>query len=89
MVAEDDLVRVVWTLHGTNSVPLGNGSESRGTRHHGVAHRQLRIARPIVSQLKWQLMGLPGAVVVLIWVAARLIAKLWHIDSPRAATATS
>jgi len=105
MVAEGDLVAVVWTAHGTNSVPLGilpaTGAriEERGItvwrivdgkiHDEWTSFDQLRIARQIVSQLKWQLMGLLGAVVILLWVAGRFIGKLWHIHSPRAARATS
>jgi predicted ester cyclase len=104
MLAEGDLVTVVWTLHGTNSVPIGIlpatgvGIEERGItvwrivdgkiRDEWTSFDQLRIVRQIVSQLKWQLMGLLGAVVIVIWVATRFIRKLWLMYSTQAAKAT-
>jgi steroid delta-isomerase-like uncharacterized protein len=104
MMAEGDLVTVVWTARGTNSVPIGllpaTGAriEARGItiwrivdgRIHDewTSFDSLRIVRQIVSQLKWQLLGLLGAVVILIWVAARWIRKPRRMDSPRAARAS-
>jgi predicted ester cyclase len=97
MVAEGDLVTVVWTLRGTNSVPIGSlpatgvRIEERGItvwhmvdgkiRDEWTSFDQLRIVRQTVSQLKWQLMGLLGVVVILIWVATRFIRKLSFIYS--------
>ncbi len=97
MVAEGDLVTVVWTLRGTNSVPIGSlpatgvRIEERvitvwrivdgKIRDEWTSFDELRIVRQIVSQLKWQLMGLMGAMVILVWVAARLIRKLWLVYS--------
>lgn len=105
MVAEGDLVTVIWTLRGTNSVPIGSlpatgvRIEERGItvwrivdgriREEWTSFDELRIVRQFVSQLKWQLMGLLGAVVILIWVAARFIRKLRLIYSIRAAKMTS
>ena len=105
MVAEGGLVTVVWTLRGTNSVPIGSlpatgvRIEERGItvwrivdgtiRDEWTSFDSLPIVRQIVSQLKWQLMGLLGAVVILIWVAARFIRKLRLTYSTRAAKATS
>lgn len=105
MVAEGDLVTVVWTLRGTNSVPIGSlpatgvRIEERGLtvwrivdgkiRDEWTSFDSLPIVRQIVSQLKWQLMGLLGAVVILIWVATRFIRKLRLIHSTQAAKATS
>jgi predicted ester cyclase len=92
MVAEGDLVTVVWTARGTNTgrsgaLPAtGVRLEERGItvwriadgkiREEWTSFDQLRIVRQFVSQLKWQLMGLLGGVVILIWVAARFIRKL-------------
>jgi steroid delta-isomerase-like uncharacterized protein len=105
MVAEGDLVTVVWTLRGTNTAPIGRlpatgvRIEERGItvwrivdgkiRDEWTSFDQLRIVRQLVSQLKWQLMGLLGAVVILIWVATRFIRKLRLIYSTQAAKATS
>lgn len=105
MVAERDLVTVMWTLRGTNSVPIGSlpatgvGIEERGItvwrivdgkiRDEWTTFDQLRIVGQVVSQLKWPLMGLLGAVVVLIWVASRFIRKQLPIYSTQAAKATS
>jgi steroid delta-isomerase-like uncharacterized protein len=105
MVAEGDLVTVVWTIRGTNSVPIGSlpatgvRIEERGMtvwrivdgkiRDEWTSFDSLRIVRQIVSQLKWQLMGLLGAVAILIWVAIRFIRKLRRIYSTQAAKATS
>jgi steroid delta-isomerase-like uncharacterized protein len=105
MVAEGDLVTVMWTLHGANSVPIGSlpatgvRIEERGItvwrivdgkiRDEWTSFDQLNIVRQIVSQLKWQLMGLLGAVLILIRVAARFIRKRWLIYSTQAAKATS
>jgi predicted ester cyclase len=105
MVAEGDLVTVVWTIRGTNTgragaLPAtGVKIEERGItvwrivdgkiREEWTSFDQLRIVRQFVSQLKWQLMGLLGAVVILIWVATRFIRKLRLIYSIQAAKATS
>jgi hypothetical protein len=105
MLAEGDLVTVVWTLRGTNTAPIGRlpatgvRIEERGItvwrivdgkiRDEWTSFDQLRIVRQLVSQLKWQLMGLLGAVVILIWVATRFIRKLRLIYSTQAAKATS
>ena len=105
MVAEGDLVTVVWTLRGTNSVPIGSlpatgvRIEERGItvwrivdgriRDEWTSFDSLPIARQIASQLKWQLIGLLGAVVILVWLATRFIRKLRLIYSNQAAKATS
>jgi steroid delta-isomerase-like uncharacterized protein len=93
MLTEGDLVTIVWTLRGTNSVPIGRlpatgvRIEERGItvwrvvdgkiREEWTSFDDLRIVRQLLSQLKWQLMGLLGAVGVLIWVVIRFIRKPW------------
>ncbi|MGA9039971.1 MAG: ester cyclase [Terriglobales bacterium] len=105
MVAEGDLVTVVWTARGTNSVPIGDlpatgvRIEEPGItvwrivdgkiREEWTSFDQLRVVRQFVSQLKWQLMGLLGVVVILIWVAARFIQKLRLNYSAHAAKAAA
>jgi hypothetical protein len=96
MLAEGDLVTVVWTLRGTNSVPIGRlpatgvRIEERGItvwrivdgkiREEWTSFDDLRIVRELVSQSKWQLMGLLVGVVILIWTAIRFIRKRRGID---------
>jgi steroid delta-isomerase-like uncharacterized protein len=105
MAAEGDLVTVVWTLRGTNSVPIGSlpatgvRIEERGItvwrivdgriRDEWTSFDSLRIVGQIVSQLKWQLIGLLAAVAILIWAVTGFIRKLRLIYSTQAAEATS
>jgi steroid delta-isomerase-like uncharacterized protein len=95
MLAEGDLVTVLWTLHGTNTVPIGHlpatgvRIEERGItvwrivdgkiREEWTSFDELRIIRQVVSQLEWQLLGLLGAVVIFIWVVSRFIRKRWAL----------
>ena len=97
MVAEGDLVSVVWILHGTNTVSTGwlpaTGVkiELRGITIWRVADGKLheewtafdtfRVIRQIVDQLKWQLLGLLCMVLILLWAAVRGIRKLRHVFS--------
>ena len=92
MVAEGDLVTVVATFHGTNTghagwLPAtGVKIEGRGItvwrivdgkiHDEWTAFDQLRIARQIVTQLKWPLIGLLCAVIVFVWLAGRFLSKL-------------
>jgi predicted ester cyclase len=100
MLAEGDLVTVMWTLRGINTSPIGllpaTGVriEERGItvwrivdgkiREEWTSFDDLRILRQFVSQLKWQLMGLLGAVLLLVWLATRFVGKLGRIDSASA-----
>ena len=93
MVAEGDLVTVVWTIRGTNTAaasPLpatGVKVEFRGItvwrivdgkiREEWTAFDMLRIVRIVMNQLKWQLFGLMCAVVILFWLVWRGLRKLW------------
>ncbi|MGA3345701.1 MAG: ester cyclase [Terracidiphilus sp.] len=92
MVAEGDLVSVLWVLRGTNSAPVGwlpaTGVkiELRGItiwrivdgriRDEWTAFDTLRVVRQIVEQLRWQLFGLACVAVILLWAAGRGIRKL-------------
>jgi predicted ester cyclase len=105
MMAEGDLVTVVWTARGANTgrsgaLPAtGVKLEVRGItvwriaggkiRDEWTSFDQLRIVRQVVSQLKWLLMGLLGAVAILVWVGGRVSRRLWVMHSTRAAKATS
>jgi predicted ester cyclase len=92
MVAEGDLVSVLWVLRGTNTAPIGwlpaTGVkiELRGItiwrivdgriRDEWTAFDTLRVVRQIVEQLRWQLFGLACVAVILLWAAGRGIRKL-------------
>ena len=91
MVAEGDLVTVVWRARGTNTAaasPLpatGVKVELKGItvwrivdgriREEWTAFDLLRVVRQVVDQLKWQLLGLLCAAAILFW-AARRVAQL-------------
>jgi len=94
MVAEGDLVTVVWTARGTNSVPIGSlpatgvRIEERGItvwriadgkiREEWTSFDSLHIVREVMSQRKWTLISLACAAVVLFWLVIRFLRKLWH-----------
>jgi len=87
MVAEGDLVTVIWTFRGTNSAAgyglpaTGVKVELRGItvwrivdgkiREEWSAFDQMQAASQFAAQLKWQLAGLAFAAVVL------LLATVW------------
>jgi steroid delta-isomerase-like uncharacterized protein len=84
MVAEGDLVTVVWTLRGTNTgaaSPLpatGAKLELRGITVWLIVDGRIReewtsfdtfgIIRQVVDQLKWEILGLLCAMVILLWL---------------------
>jgi predicted SnoaL-like aldol condensation-catalyzing enzyme len=104
MVAEGDLVTVVWTARA-NTVTLWRlpamriKLEDKGItvwrivdgkiRDEWTAFDLLRIVRQFVVGLKWLLLGLLCAVVILFWVVGRLIRKMWLTLFPQPAKATS
>jgi len=100
MVAEGDLITVVWTLRGTHTgsgigfPPTGVKLELRGItvwriddgkiREEWTSFDQLRAARQFVTQLKWQLMGFLFVMVILGWAFCRAIRRLRRIQAAKA-----
>ena len=94
ITADQDLVTVVWTLHGTNTVrwgwlpATGVKFEERGITvwriSDGKIHDEwtsfdtLRLARQFVDQLKWKLLAALCVLLILLWLFTRLIRRLWH-----------
>lgn len=95
IAAEGDLVTVVWRGRGTNTASVGwlpaTGVkvEFKGItvwrvvdgklREEWTAFDMLRVVRQVVDQLKWELLGLLCAAVILLWLVSRTIRKLWHL----------
>jgi steroid delta-isomerase-like uncharacterized protein len=92
MVAEGDLVTVVWTMRGTNTTaasPLpatGVKIELRGITVWRIVDGKIReewtsfdlsqAVRQLVAQLKWQLIGLLCAVAILLLAAGRATSRV-------------
>jgi len=103
MIAEGDLVTVLWTARGTNTGSAGafpsTGAriEVRGTtiwritdgkiREEWSSFDMLRVVRQLLSQLKWLLIGFFCALVILLWAITRFIRKLFRTHAPRNAAA--
>jgi steroid delta-isomerase-like uncharacterized protein len=91
MVAEGDLVTVVWVFRGTNTSagyglpPTGVKVELRGItvwrivdgkiREEWTSFDQLQAARQFVTQLKWPLIGILFAAVILGWTFCRVVVR--------------
>lgn len=102
MVAEADLVTVVWTFRGTNTAagyglpPTGARIELRGItvwrivdgkiREEWTSFDELQAARQFVRQLKWPLLGLFFAAVILVWILCRVVLRLRLTRLPKAAS---
>ena len=99
MVAEADLVTVVWTFRGTNTAagyglpPTGARIELRGItvwrivdgkiREEWTSFDDMQAARQLVTQLKWQLLGLLAVALILVWIFCRVILRLRLTRLPR------
>ena len=100
MVAEGDLVTVLWTAHGTNTgragffPATGVKIEERGItiwrivdgkiRDEWTSFDLLRVVRQFASQLKWPLTGLLAALALSVWGTNQLIRRMWMIHATRA-----
>lgn len=94
MVAEGDLVSVLWIARGTNTAAAGwlpaTGAriEVRGItiwrfangkiREEWSSFNEMSIVREIISQLRWRLAGLLCVLLFLLWIAYWLIGKLFN-----------
>ena len=101
MVAEGELVTVVWTFRGTNTAagyglpPTGARIELRGItvwrivdgkiREEWTSFDDMQAAQQLVTQLKWQLLGLLAAAVILVWIFCRVILRLRLTRLPKTA----
>jgi steroid delta-isomerase-like uncharacterized protein len=101
MTAEHDLVTVVWTFRGRNTAagyglpPTGARIELRGItvwrivdgkiREEWTSFDDMQAAQQLVTQLKWQLLGLLAAAVILVWIFCRVILRLRLTRLPKTA----
>lgn len=92
MIAEGDLVSVVWTARGTNTgaagwLPAtGVRIELRGItiwrisngkiREEWTSFDQLTVVRQVAAQLKWQLLGLLCAAMIFLAVLLWVVGKV-------------
>jgi predicted ester cyclase len=92
MVAEGDLVSVLWVFRGTNTarsgwVPAtGARIEVKGItiwrindgriRDEWTSMNELTVIREVVYQLRFQLLGLACVVLILFWIGARIVRRL-------------
>jgi steroid delta-isomerase-like uncharacterized protein len=92
MVAEGDLVSVLWTARGTNTTRVGwapaTGTriEVRGItiwriedgriREEWTSFNEMVIIREVLYQLRWQLLGLACVALVLLWLLARIVGRM-------------
>lgn len=100
MVVEADLVTAVWTFRGTNTAagyglpPTGARIELRGItvwrivdgkiREEWTSFDELQAARQLMTQLKWPLLGLLAASLILLWILCTVILRLRLTRLPKA-----
>ena len=94
MVAEGEMVTVMWTFRGTHTAagygglpPTGARIEVRGItiwrivdgkiREEWTSMDQLSAYRQALAQLKWKLLGMFFAAVLLLWAFYRAVLRLW------------
>lgn len=103
MIAEGDLVTVLWTARGTNTGSSGGfpatGAkiELRGAtiwrisggkiREEWSSFDMLRVVRQVLSQLKWLLIAFFCALLLLLWAIARFIGRLFRTHAASTAVA--
>ena len=91
IAAEEDFVTVVWTARGTNTARIGwlpaTGVkfEERGVtvwrivdgkiHDEWTSFDELYIVRQILSQLRWELIALLLASIILLWMLVRLFRR--------------
>jgi len=98
MVAEGDLVSVLWIFRGTNTARVGwlpaTGAkiEVRGItiwrivggkiREEWTSYNEMRVVREVVYQLRWHLLGIVCVALILFWAAGKLLRRLFLRSSP-------
>lgn len=92
MVAEGDLVSVLWTARGTNTKRVG-WAPATGTRidvrgitiwriedgkirEEWTSFNEMVIIREVLYQLRWQLLGLACVALVFLWLLARIVGRM-------------
>ena len=98
MVAEGDLVSVLWVFRGTDSARVGwvpaTGAkievkgimiwriEDGRIRDEWTSMNELTVIGEVAYQVRWQLLGLACVVLILLWIAAKIIRRLMFRRRP-------
>jgi len=98
MVAEGDLVSVLWIFRGTNTARVGwlpaTGAkievkgitiwriEDGRIRDEWTSMNELTVIGEVAYQVRWQLLGLACVVLILLWIAAKIIRRLMFRRRP-------